>query len=314
MRRYILQRLLYSILVLVLLSAITFAIIQIAPGGPSIMVSPDISAQDAERIRRNLGLDRPLHVQYFHWIWALFRGDFGRSFVDGRPVLSEILWRLPNTLELSGAALLVAIGVGLVGGGAAAVRPNSIIDHATMLMSVIGVSIPLFWLALMSILILSVRLHLFPSAGMATSVVGGSLGDRIYHLILPATILSTVYMPQIARYMRSSMLQVLVQDYIRVAYAKGLAQRSVLISHATRNALIPVVTVVGLMMPALVGGAAITETIFAWPGMGRLAVDAAFRRDFPMIMGITVLFSAIVLLTNLVVDLAYAWLDPRIRF
>jgi len=314
MSRYILQRLLYSILVLGLLSAITFAIIQVAPGGPSIMVSPDISAQDAERIRRNLGLDRPLPVQYVHWLWAVFRGDFGRSFIDGRPVLEEILRRFPNTLELSGAALLLAISVGLVGGSAAAVRPNSISDHATMLLSVVGVSIPLFWLALMSILILSVRLHLFPSAGMATSVVGGSLGDRLYHLILPATILSTVFMPQIARYMRSSMLQVLVQDYIRVAYAKGLARRSVLMAHATRNALIPVVTVIGLMMPTLVGGAAITETIFAWPGMGRLAVDAAFRRDFPMIMGITVLFSAMVLLTNLVVDLAYAWLDPRIRF
>jgi peptide/nickel transport system permease protein len=311
---YVLQRLVYSALVLLLLSAITFAIIQVAPGGPSVLVNPDISAQDAARIRRNLGLDRSLPVQYLDWLRTLIRGDFGRSFIDGRPVLSELLERLPNTLELSGAAVVLAIVVGLIAGGIAAIRPNSLFDRATMLVSVIGVSVPLFWLALMSVLLLSVRWHLFPSAGMSNSVTGGSVEDNLYHLILPAAVLSTVYMPQIARYMRSSMLQVLVQDYVRVAYAKGLTRRSVLVGHAARNAFMPVLTIIGLTIPALVGGAAITETIFSWPGMGRLAVDAAFRRDFPMIMGITVVFSAIVLLSNLLVDVAYAWLDPRIRF
>ncbi len=313
MGRFLLSRLLYSLLVLVLLSLITFGIVHFAPGGPSIMVNPDISAEDAERIRHNLGLDQPVPVQYLRWSWALLRGDLGRSFIDARPVREVILERLPNTLELSGAAVLLAVVVGLITGTVAATRPNSAIDHLTMLLSVMGVSIPLFWLALMSILVLSVRLHLFPASGMASSGIESSLGDRAYHLVLPALVLSTVYMPQVARYTRSGMLQVLVQDFIRVAYAKGLRTRSVLMGHAARNALIPVVTVIGLMLPSLVGGAAITETIFAWPGMGRLAVDAAFRRDYPVIMGITVLFSLIVLVSNLVVDLTYAWLDPRIR-
>jgi len=300
--------------VLLLLSAITFLIIQIAPGGPSILINPDISAEDAQRIRENLGLTRPLPVQYVRWISALLRGDFGRSFIDGRPVTEVLFERLPNTLVLSGAALLLAVSIGLVSGTIAATRIRSLIDHAVMLLSVVGVSLPLFWLALMSILILSVKFRLFPAAGMSTSPTDASVADRIHHLILPATVLSTVYMPQIARYMRSSMAQVLVQDYVRVAHAKGLHARTVLTRHAMRNALIPVLTVIGLMMPTLVGGAAITETIFAWPGMGRLAVDAAFRRDFPMIMGITVFFSAVVLLSNLIVDLTYAWLDPRIRY
>ncbi len=314
MASYIFRRLVYSGLVLMLLSAITFLVVQVAPGGPSIMINPDISAEDAQRVRENLGLNRPLQVQYFRWAWALFRGDFGRSFIDGRPVAEVLLERVPNTLLLSGSALLLAVSIGLVSGTIAATRIRSLIDHALMLLSVVGVSLPLFWLALMSILILSVKFRLLPSAGMTTSPTDASLADRIYHLILPATVLSTVYMPQIARYMRSSMAQVLVQDYIRVAHAKGLHAWTVLTRHAMRNALIPVLTVIGLMMPTLVGGAAITETIFAWPGMGRLAVDAAFRRDFPMIMGITVFFSAVVLLSNLVVDLAYAWLDPRIRY
>lgn len=314
MASYVFRRLVHSGLVLLLLSAITFLIIQIAPGGPSILINPDISAEDAQRIRENLGLTQPLPVQYVRWASALFRGDFGRSFIDGRPVTEVLFERLPNTLVLSGAALLLAVSIGLVIGTMAATRIRSLIDHAVMLLSVVGVSLPLFWLALMSILILSVKFRLFPAAGMSTSPTDASVADRIHHLILPATVLSTVYMPQIARYMRSSLAQVLVQDYVRVAHAKGLHARTVLIRHAMRNALIPVLTVIGLMMPALVGGAAITETIFAWPGMGRLAVDAAFRRDFPMIMGITVFFSAVVLLSNLVVDLTYAWLDPRIRY
>ena len=314
MASYVFRRLVHSGLVLLLLSAITFLIIQIAPGGPSILINPDISAEDAQRIRENLGLTRPLPVQYVRWISALLRGDFGRSFIDGRPVTEVLFERLPNTLVLSGAALLLAVSIGLVSGTIAATRIRSLIDHAVMLLSVVGVSLPLFWLALMSILILSVKFRLFPAAGMSTSPTDASVADRIHHLILPATVLSTVYMPQIARYMRSSMAQVLVQDYVRVAHAKGLHARTVLTRHAMRNALIPVLTVIGLMMPTLVGGAAITETIFAWPGMGRLAVDAAFRRDFPMIMGITVFFSAVVLLSNLVVDLTYAWLDPRIRY
>lgn len=313
MGSYIVRRLIHAAFVLVILSVILFLAIQFSPGGPAVLVNPNVSAEDAARIRHNLGLDEPIHTQYLRWSWSLIQGDFGRSFIDGRLVSDVILERLPNTLLLSGAALFIAIVVGLSAGVIAATRPNSRVDHAVMFISTVGVSIPLFWLAIMSILLFSVKFQIFPSSGMSSASTSASILDRFHHLILPASVLSTVYVVQVARYMRSNMLEVLNQDYIQLAYAKGLGGWLVVTRHAIRNAIIPVVTVIGLMVPSLVGGAAITETIFSWPGMGRLAVDAAFRRDYPLIMGITMLFAVMVLVANLLVDLIYIWLDPRIR-
>jgi peptide/nickel transport system permease protein len=313
MARYLLLRLLHSAVVLVVLSAVTYALMHFAPGGPSVLMSPDIGAEEAARMRANLGLDAPLHMQYLSWVSTVVRADFGRSFTDARPVRELIAERLPNTLLLSGAALLVALVLGVSGGIVSALKRGTIWDRLISFLSMIGVSIPLFWLAIIAILIFAVRLRVLPSSGMSTIGADWAFDDALRHLIMPASVLSTVFIAQFARYTRAEMISVLGLDYIRTARAKGLAGRTVVLRHALRNALIPLVTVIGLAVPVLVGGAAITETIFGWPGMGRLAVDAAFRRDYPVVMGVTVLFAVVVIVANLLVDVLYCYLDPRVK-
>lgn len=313
MSAYLVRRLAQSFLVLGVISVAIFVIIHLAPGGPAILVAPDLTPADRQYIMRNLGLDQPVGVQLLKWLRAVARGDFGRSLSDQRPVMDRVRERLPATILLSGAALAVAVCAGVPLGVAAARRPNSWVDYSTAGLSAFGVSVPSFWLGIMLILLLSVRWRLLPSAGMSTLGMSFSPVDLMRHMLMPTVVLALFYLAQIASYSRSSMLDVMHRDYIRTARAKGAGEGPVLFHHALRNALIPMVTVIGLLLPRLVGGAAITETIFSWPGLGRLAVEAAFKRDYPLIMGITVIFAVAVIVSNLLVDVAYALIDPRVR-
>lgn len=314
MTAVVLQRLLQALVVLLLVSLITFALIHAAPGGPGILFDPSLTPEDRVKLAQGLGLDDPLPVQYGKWIVSAVRGDFGRSIMQKRPVTSMIAERVPATLELAIAGLLLTVVIGIPLGVVAATRMNSVWDRLITVGATIGIAMPGFWFGIMLIIVFSVWLGVLPSAGRTTIGLEGDLGDRVLHLILPASVIATFSLAQLAHFTRSSMLEVLSQDYVRTARAKGLSARVVTYRHALRNALIPVVTVLGLMIPRLIGGAVITETIFAWPGMGRLAADAAFQRDYPVIMGITMAVSAVVILTNLVTDIAYTLLDPRIRY
>lgn len=314
MPAYVARRLVHALLVLFVVSVLTFALVNLAPGGPAIMTTMETTLEQQQAHRVRLGLDRPLYVRLGRWLWATARGDFGRSFNDGRPVREVIGERLPATLLLGGAALVISLAAGIPAGVLSATHRYAVYEHAVTLLSFIGVSIPAFWLAIMLILLFSVQLRWLPGSGMATIGAAFSLSDRILHLALPAVVLATTALPQLVRFTRSAMLEVLSQDFVRTAKAKGLARRRVLYGHAFRNALIPVVTVVGLLVPRLVGGAVITESIFGWPGMGQLAVSSAVGRDFPLVMGVTVVVAVAVILANLGVDLAYGWLDPRVRY
>ena len=313
MLAYLARRLAHSIVVLSLISVATFLIVHVSPGGPEVLFAGDLPPSERVHIIRNLGLDQPLHVQFVRWFSAVLRGDFGRSFNQQRPVLDMIAERLPATVVLALASLIVAVVVGVPLGVAAARRPNSWVDYSATGISVLGVSTPSFWLGIILILLFSVRLRLLPSSGMVTVGAAFSLGDLLRHLLMPAFVLSLVYLAQIASYTRSSMLDVMHRDYVRTARAKGLREVAVLVRHVLRNSLMPVITVVGLLIPRLVGGAAITETIFSWPGMGRLAVEAAFKRDYPLIMGTTVIFALAVIASNLAVDIIYGLVDPRVK-
>jgi peptide/nickel transport system permease protein len=309
----VVQRLTQALVVLVLVSAIVFALVNLAPGGPGALMRMDVTAEQREALARRLKLDQPLPLRYAEWAADALHGDLGTSLSSNEPVGFRIAQRLPNTLVLASAALGVSIVLGIPMGVLAALRRDSPADLLLTLLSVLGVSVPAFWLGIMLILSFSVSLHWLPSSGVATTGQAGDLGDRLLHLLLPALVLSTTVLPYIVRFTRSSLLEVLDQDYVRTATAKGLARRGVVYGHALRNALVPVVSVTGSLIPRLVGGAVVTEAVFGWPGMGRLAVEASNGRDYPLIVGITVVVAAVVLLTSLVVDLTYTWLDPRIR-
>jgi peptide/nickel transport system permease protein len=313
MYRYIISRFIQAIFVVLFVSTATFFLINVAPGGLSILMDPELDLETAQRIESNLGLDQPLHVQYVRWLGGLLKGDLGWSFINRRPVLDMVLERLPATILLSATSLFLAIVLGIPLGILAAKKHYSIYDHLATIGSFIGLATPNFWLAILLIFLFSVRLRILPSAGMYTIGEDFSVVDRLRHLVLPSIVLATGAMAQLTRYTRSSMLEVLVQEYIRTARAKGLSEAAITMRHELRNAMIPIMTIIGLLLPRLVGGAAITEAIFGWPGMGRLAVDAAFHRDYPLILGVTLLVSVMVVFTNLLVDVLYAYLDPRIR-
>jgi peptide/nickel transport system permease protein len=311
MYRYILRRLGQAAITLVIVTVVTFVLIALSPGGFVIESSAGMSAEDLARIRSNLGLDLPLPVQYLRWATGLAHGDLGRSLINGQPVLSLIGERLPNTAQLAALALLITIVVGVPLGLVCAVRAYSWIDNLVSGLSFVGIAMPIFWLGMLLILLFSVQLKWLPSSGL-TSMGGGDLVDRLKHFVMPALVLAASSTPQILRFTRSSLLEVLSQDYLRTARAKGLREWSVLSDHALRNALIPVITLLGLQLPRLVGGAVVTETVFGWPGIGSLAVTSAFRGDYPVILGITIVVSVAVLASSLVVDLLYAVVNPRI--
>ncbi len=315
MQQYAIRRTLQAIPLLLGITLLSFLIIQAAPGDPAqILINPEASAEDVARIRTALGLDKPVYVQYWRWLTSMLRGDMGRSFLDGEEVFRKIANRLPNTLKLTGCALLFALIIAVPLGIICATKQYSILDYLSTVFAFIWVSMPSFWFALMLILVFCVWLRWLPSHGMRTYGAPFSLVDQLRHLILPMLALGLRQLAGLTRYTRSSMLEVVRQDYIRTARAKGLHERVVIYKHALRNALIPVITILGLSLPGLFGGAVVVENVFAWPGMGRLAVQAAFTRDYPVTMGVLVIAASMVVLGNLLADLAYGFVDPRIRY
>ncbi|MGQ0571888.1 MAG: ABC transporter permease [Armatimonadota bacterium] len=314
MLRFLIRRLLQTAALLLVVSLVVFALVIQAPGGPSILLDRNMGQEEIARMRTILGLDQPLHIQYIRWLVQVLRGNLGVSYQAGLPVVEIIRQMLPNTLLLSAAALALSLVVAIPAGVVSAARPYTPLDHTVTFLCFFGISVPVFWYGLMLIVLFSIVLGWLPPGGMQTIGEPRNVVDLARHLILPAVVLGTANMALFARYTRSSTMAVLRQEYVRTARSKGLPERSVLYRHALRNALITIVTVVGLQLPRLVGGAAITETVFAWPGMGSLAVRAAFERDYPMIMGITLVISAVVAASSLLVDVVYVYLDPRIRY
>ena len=315
MRRYVVRRLLLLVPVLLGVSVIIFMVLHLAPGDPAeIMLGSQATQADLERLRAELGLTEPLYVQYVHWLGLVARGDLGRSIWMKRPVLAEVLGRFKATLVLTGAALVLSTFGGLALGIASAVRPNSLLDRLSAVASLFGASMPVFWLGIVLMVIFALWLGWLPASGMFAPYGGGHLTDLLAHLALPAFTLAAASVTIIARLTRSTMLETLGQDYIRTARAKGVVERVVVLRHGLKNALIPIVTVVGVQAGYLLGGAVLTETVFAWPGVGTLMVQGILARDFPLVQGCVLVVALSFVVINLIVDLLYAWLDPRIRY
>lgn len=319
MTGYILKRTLQALPIMLGASTLIFFLMHAAPGDPtSIYIRPDIDPAVIEQMRKNLGLDQPVHVQYVKWVSSFARGDFGYSFSQKRPIADIIKDTLPNTLLLSGIAMFIIFTLGILIGTIQAVRQYSLVDNAATVVAFFFYSMPSFWFGLMLILLLSYKLQWLPASQM-TSVNFEFLPaseqwiDRLKHLIMPAMALGVGAAAGVARFMRSGMLEQIHQDYVRTARAKGLSERVVIFKHAMRNALIPVVTLLGLYLPFLVSGAVFVETIFAWPGMGRLIVGAIFQRDYPVVLASAFVLSIMVILGNLIADVLYSVIDPRVR-
>jgi len=314
--RYLFRRTVFMVPLLVGISLISYAIIRFAPGDPTrLLVDPEhATAEQFASLRQELGLDDPLPLQYVKTMKALLTGEL-RSFKTRQRVI-EIVWeRLPVTVLLGGLALLLATLAGMTIGAVQALRPSSTLDEAGTVVSLVGFSVPSFWLALMFIMLFAVRLHWLPASGIRpVGAAGWNVLEMSPYLVLPTIVLGTTLLASIARYTRSSMLEALAQDYVRTARAKGLPQRYVVVRHALRNSLLPVITLIGLYLPVLVGGAVVVETIFAIPGIGRLGLESVFVRDYPVILSVNVMGATAVLVGNLLADVAYALADPRIRF
>ena len=311
---YVLRRLLLAVPVLVGVSILVFAVMHLSPGDPAaIMLGAQATREDVERLHRDLGLDRALPVQYARWIGRVLQGDLGRSIPLGREVLPEVLIRFKATLILTGGALLVALAIGLPAGIVSATRQYTWLDRLSMGVAVTGVSLPVFWTGIMLIIVFSLTLRWLPSAGMF-SPYGGGLGDLAWHLLLPAITLGTASAAALARMTRSAVLEIVRQDFVRSARAKGLDERAVVGRHVLKNALNPIVTVLGIQVGTLLGGAILTETVFSWPGLGSMMVRAIQARDYPLVQGGVLLIATTFVLVNLLVDLLYAWFDPRIRY
>jgi peptide/nickel transport system permease protein len=314
-RRYVVRRLLLLVPVLLGVSVIIFMVLHLSPGDPAeIMLGSQATQADLDRLRAELGLTEPLYVQYVHWLGLVARGDLGRSIWMKRPVLAEVLGRFKATLVLTGAALVLSTAVGLALGIVSAIRPNSLLDRLSAVASLFGASMPVFWLGIVLMVIFALWLGWLPASGMFAPYGGGDLRDLLAHLALPAFTLAAASVTIIARLTRSTMLETLGQDYIRTARAKGVVERAVVLRHGLKNALIPIVTVVGVQAGYLLGGAVLTETVFAWPGVGTLMVQGILARDFPLVQGCVLVVALSFVLINLLVDLLYAWLDPRIRY
>lgn len=314
MLAFALRRVLEMVPILFGICLITFAIVHMAPGGPfDLAENPRVPQEAKQRIIRLYGLDQPLPVQFARWMRGVLTLNFGWSFDSGRPVGQILAERLPATLLLMGAYLFVSLLVAVPLGVVAAVRRHSLWDYGTSVFAYAGVSTPAFWLGIMLMFLFAVKLRLFPTHGMSSYGRSDPL-DVLWHLALPVATLSMLSIAEWSRYVRAQMLEVIRQDYVRTARAKGLSERVVLYKHALKNALLPVVTLLGLSAPQLVSGAAITETIFAWPGLGRVSLTATQNRDYPLVMAFIVLSGVAVMAGNLLADLAYAWFDPRIRY
>lgn len=304
MARYLIRRVMQSLLVLLGVSFVIFIISRLGGDPVSLMVGPDVQEAEREALRRQLGLDAPLYVQYLRFLSGAVRGDFGTSILAGVPAMSLVLERLPATLQLAAFALVFAAVVGIPLGVATAIRRNTWLDYIGTGVTLLGQSLPSFWLGILLILVLGLQLRLLPISGRGTAL----------HLVMPGVTLGFSLVAVFARLTRSSMLEVLSADYVRTAKAKGLRPRSIIMRHEVKNAMIPLVTVMGMSFATLMGGAVVTEQIFAWPGIGRLALNSIYQRDFPVIQADVLFVSAVVVAMNLLVDVVYTLLDPRIRY
>ena len=321
MTSYLLRRLFSLIPVLLWITVISFGIIHLAPGKPTdaaMSFNPKVSLEARQRMEKLYGLDRPLHEQYAKWLGRLARFDFGRSFLDDRPVGEKIAERLPVTLAINAASLLLILGLAVPLGIKAAVRPGGRFDRFTTVLVFLGYSTPSFWIALLGMAYFGVTLRWLPVSGLH-SLDAEAMGwlsrwwDTARHLILPVGVAAFVSLAGLSRYMRASMVDVLRQDYIRTARAKGLPERAVLFHHGLRNGLLPLITILGLALPDLIGGSVIAETIFSIPGMGRLFYEAVMSRDYPVVMALVTVGAVLTMLGNFLADVAYAYADPRIR-
>lgn len=313
MKEKIIKRLLNMIPMLFFITIISFILMHLAPGDPlQAYISPDMNVEDIERIRESLGLNDPIIVQYFKWLFNTIQGNLGYSMVNSKPVLDLILERVGPTILLSGSALAISIIISIPVGLISGYKKNSIIDKVLNVVSYIGISIPSFWFAMMLIYVFSIKLNIFPSVGMRTIGVDTTL-DLINHLILPVTVLSFYNLSVYIRYIRSSTIEQLKQDYVTTQYAYGASTKDILFKHVLKNTLLPVITIFGMSLPSIFTGAFITETIFGWPGMGQLGVNAIFGYDYPVVMGITLFSSAMLIIGNLIADILYAMVDPRIK-
>jgi peptide/nickel transport system permease protein len=310
---YVVRWLFSTIVVMAVVAFVVFSLLYLTPGDPAAVIAGDIATdEDIKRIHARLGLDEPFLVQFGRWLWALAHGDLGTSIFSNLPVTTLIGQRVEPTVALTLCTLVVAIAIAVPLGVVAAAKAGTWLDRAVMAFSVLGFSVPVFVLAYGLILTFSIELDWLPVQGYRNIREGA--WEWLRHLILPSVALGTVYVALIARMTRASMLDVLAQDYIRTAAAKGLAPDQVLVGHALKNAAIPVVTIIGMGVALLISGAIVTETVFALPGIGRLTVDAILRRDYPIIQGVILIFSAVYVLVNLLVDLSYMLFDPRIRY
>ncbi len=312
MRTFLFRRMVLTIPVLFIMTIMVFAILHLTPGDPArIMLGPEARVEDVQALRHNLGLDKPLVTQYLLYLGRLLRGDLGESIKNRRPVTELIAERLPVTLTLALVSMLLAVVVAIPLGVLAAVKRGRVADYVSMWLALVGVSTPTFWVALMLIFVFSYRWRILPATGWANPLSDG-MYTFVRHLAMPTVTLALGMTALIARLVRASMIEILGEDFIRTARAKGLSSKRVIFGHALKNALIPAITIVGLQLGPLVGGAVVTETVFGLPGIGRLAVDAIQSRDFPLLQGIIFLIAVAVTLANLLVDIAYAMVDPRI--
>jgi len=333
MKKYILKRLLLLIPVLIGVSILIFVIVRLTPGDPARILAGEHATEEyVQATRERWGLDKPMYVQYYIWFKSLLRGDLGRSITTHSPVIEEILNRFPATLELSLFAMFLAIVIGILAGIISAIRQYHFFDYFSMTVALFGISMPVFWLGLMLMFVFGLWLDILPISGRINVMIPlqnitglyvldsiltlnfRALGSSLLHLILPSVALGTIPMAMIARITRSSMLEIIRQDFIRTERAKGLPERLVIFKHALKNALIPIVTVIGMEFGLLLGGAILTETVFAWPGLGRYTVDAVYARDYPAIQGSVLFIAFIFVVVNLITDVLYAYINPRIRY
>ena len=314
MLRFLFGRLWQSLVLLVIVSVIGFAVLNLAPGGPlsQFALTPGMTQAQLARIAHQMGLDRPLPIQYWEWFTRLLQGDWGRSYRDNQPVLAVIWSHLMATLLLMGTSTVISVIIGTWVGVLGALKRYSIFDYAATVGAMVALSIPTFWFGLIAIYLFALRLGWLPAGNMYT-IGDGSVLDYAVHLIMPSLVLAFVNVAVWSRYMRTAVLDVMNQDFVRTARAKGLTRWAVLTRHILRNALVPMITLLGLQLPTILGGALVTETVFTWPGMGRLFLDSLGYSDYPVVMGLLMLSAVLVLIGNLMADIAVAVIDPRIR-
>jgi peptide/nickel transport system permease protein len=311
--RMIIKRMIQAIPMLIAISIVSFLLIKLAPGDPvQSYITPEMGPVDIEAIRESMGLNKPIYIQYARWLEAAIKGDLGYSLVNHRPVAGQIIERLPATLGLMVSSLTISMIIGILLGLISAANHNRLFDKVATIISYIGISIPSFWFAMMLVYILSLNLKLLPSIGMRTIGLH-TTWDLIKHGIMPTIVLSIQNIAVVTRYIRSSTISQLKEDYVMVEYASGASKREVLYKYVLKNAILPVITILGMSLPGLVSGAFITETIFGWPGMGQLGINAIFGYDYPLIMAITMFSSFILIIGNLLSDILYGIADPRIK-